>query len=693
MTSPVKACTRVQKFPAGLGASNARAGSSKIAQHTEENGATATKPPATTKHVNQTGSSLPRNKTTPPCNSSSHESPPGSLPPLSDPPPVLSTVRSAFRGWSIPVHDDGKRKLDSASSRSSTPTTPSDPFRIAGVPMTVTNILPPSILLSIPSPVPLRFPFLFADSHASVPVNTPLNSADVNSHPVPLPKSPPTPGIPYSPKMRGKIGMPHEKGAGARGTFPKQLEPLPDPSCSVVMQILPRKFRSQAFVLEWLSQFPFRPSRYELVEGRVFLEFETKRDAIFAWNSPRMDGKEGLQGVRLFWFIATAPPTSEQLGNAKEVNATRTIMNPTQPQSPPTDLASNGHSVSQAALPASHSPRYKLRSQRQKPHPPTPNVEVHVKDPGSVSSTQTTPSSKTKMSSGTSLSDHLSGNSSIPSPSMTTSPWVVCPTTSGELSDGRLATEHPATREEPFGRPVDFAPSASVSPTLVSFPISPVSSSTLASSSSSISPSLDPSLTTNKPDSWHTPMVLDDKALPMPSHHPELMQESQLLMEISYPETDGNQAALTPVDGTGSFANGSMDSADSVALAKELALRRMVLQSRKRKLAASSNGQQPASGSSAAASKSALEELAVNFIADAISRPPPAKRLKITPSASALAAWGKRLEAHIEKSRLIMAEIQQTHCKAEKDRLWAVLREHNRYVVQATSVVAAGYFG
>ena len=179
----------------------------------------------------------------------------------------------------------------------------------------------------------------------------------------------------------------------------------------------------------------------------------------------------------------------------------------------------------------------------------------------------------------------------------------------------------------------------------------------------------------------------------MPSHHPELMQESQLLMEISYPETDGNQAALTPVDGTGSFANGSMDSADSVALAKELALRRMVLQSRKRKLAASSNGQQPASGSSAAASKSALEELAVNFIADAISRPPPAKRLKITPSASALAAWGKRLEAHIEKSRLIMAEIQQTHCKAEKDRLWAVLREHNRYVVQATSVVAAGYFG
>jgi hypothetical protein len=679
VTSPVKACTRVQKFPAGLGTSNAWAGSSKIAQHTEENRTTATKPPATTKHVNQTSSSLPRNKTTLPCNSSNHEFPPASLPrnALNNPPPVSSTVRSALRGWSIPVHDDGKRNLDSAKTRSSTPTTPSDPFRIPGVPSTVTNILPPSILLSIPSPVPLRFPFLPADSHASV-VNTPLNSVDVNFHPIPLPKSPPTPGIPYSPKMRGRIGMLLEKGAGARGTFPKQLEPLPDPSRSVVMEILPRKFRSQAFILEWLSQFPFGPSRYELVEGRVFLEFETEREAIFAWSSPRMNGKEGLQGVRLFWFIATAPPTSEQLGNAKEVNATRTIMSPTQPQSPPTDLASNGYSVSQAVLPASHSPQYKLASQPQQPSPPAPNVEVHVKDPGSV---LTTTSSNTKMSFGTSLSDHLFGNSSIPSPSMTTSPWV-CPTASGELSNGRLATEHPTTRDEPFGKSADFAPSASVSPTLVSFPMSPASSSTLASSSSSISPSLDHSPTTNKLDSWRTPMVLDDKALSMPSHHPELMQESQLSMEISYPETEGNQAALTPVDGTGSFANGSMDSADSVALAKELALRRMVLQSRKRKLAASSNGQQPASEASAAASRSALEELAVNFIADAISRPPPTKRLKITPSASALAAWGKRLEAHIEKSRLIMAEIQQTQCKAEKDRLWAVLREHNRYVVR-----------
>ncbi|KAF8270471.1 hypothetical protein EI94DRAFT_774194 [Lactarius quietus] len=341
--------------------------------------------------------------------------------------------------------------------------------------------------------------------------------------------------------VRGRIGMPpDEKGAGARGSFPKQLEPPPNFFCSVVMEILPRKFRTQAFVLEWLSQFPFQPIRFELVEGRVFIEFETEREALFAWNSPRMSGKEGLHGVRLFWYIATTPPASEKSGSTKEVNATRTIMKSTQPQSSPRDLTSNGFSVSQTVPPAPHSPQYKLDSLPQQPSPSTAAVAVQVKDTGSVDTSQTTSSSNTNMSCSTSLSDHLFGNSSTPSPSMTTGLWVG-PTTSSDFSNGRLATEHPATRDEPFGGAADFAPRASISPTLISFPISPASSSTLASSSASVSPSLVPSLTTNTPDSWHTPMVLDDKALSMPSHHRELMQESQLPMETSHPETGGKQ--------------------------------------------------------------------------------------------------------------------------------------------------------
>ncbi|KAH9006125.1 hypothetical protein EDB86DRAFT_2871813 [Lactarius hatsudake] len=681
VTNPLKACTRPQKIiPAGLGASNVWDESSKIAQCTEENDTTAIKPrsiPITTNHVHETSSSPPKDKTTLPRGSSNHESPTVPLPrnTSSNPPAVSSSVDVTSQG----VHDDGKRNGDPTKAPSSKSATHlPDALRIHDVSRTATKSLPPSILFSIPSPVPLRFPFLSDDSHATMPVNPPLNVNSRSIPPVSPPRSSSTSGIPYSPKLRGRIGMlPDEKGVGTRGSFPKQLEPPPKPSCSVVMEILPRKFRTQAFVLEWLSEFSFRPRRYELLDGRVFIEFENERDARLAWNSPRMGGKEGLHGVRLFRYIPTTPSTSEQSGNAKEVNATRTITNPTQPQpilNPPGDLTSNGYYGSQAVLPAPHSPQYKLVSPPQQPSPPAPNFEIPVQDPGSVVTSQTkdkTSRSETEMS----FSDHLFGNSSVPSSSMMTGPWVG-PTTSSDIPNGRLVNNNPATREDISNGAVGFAPGASVSPTLVSIPMSPASSSTLASSSSSISPSLIPSLTSNTPDSWHT----EDKALSMPSHEDLLMQESQLPMEISDPETGAKQAAFTQVDGTRPFANGPMESTDSVALAKELALRQMVLRSRKRKVVTTADSQRPTSDASAAAAKSALEELAVNFISDAISRPPPAKRVKITPSPSALATWGKRLETHIEKSKVIMAEIQGTQSKAEKDILWAVLREHNRMI-------------
>ncbi|KAI9441677.1 hypothetical protein H4582DRAFT_1934198 [Lactarius indigo] len=675
VTSPLKACTRSQKIPAGLGASNVQDQSSKIAQCTEENDTTQTKSrtiPITTKHVRETSSSLPRDQTTLPRGSSNHESPTVSLPrnASSNPPAISSSVDVTFRA----VHGDGKRNVDPTKAPSSTPATHLlDTPRIPDVPRTATKTLLPSILFSIPSPVPLRFPFLSDDSHVNAPINPPLNVNSRSIPPVSPPRSSSTSGIPYSPKLKGRIGMlPDEKGVGTRGSFPKQLEPPPKPSCSVVMEILPRKFRTQAFILEWLSEFSFRPRRYELLDGRVFIEFENERDARVAWNSPRMGGKEGLHGVRLFRYIPTTPSTSEQLGNAKEVNATRTITNPTQPQpilNPPGDLTSN-------YLPAPLSPHYNLVPPPQQPSPPAPNVEVPVQDPSSVVTSQIkhkASSSDTKMS----FSDHLFGNSSVLSPSMTTGPWANS-TISGDLPNGRLVNDNPATKDEPSGVAVGFSPGASVSPTLVSVPMSPASSSTLASSSSSISPSLVPSLTSNSSDSWRTSTVLEDKAPSTPSHQ-ELMQESQLLpMEISCPETGAKQVTFTQVDGTRPFADESMESTDSVALAKELALRQMVLRSRKRKLVTTADSQQPTPDSSAAASRMALEELAVNFISDAISRPPPAKRVKITPSPSALATWGKRLETHIEKSKVIMAEIQGTQSKAEKDRLWAILREHNR---------------
>ncbi|KAH9956492.1 hypothetical protein BC827DRAFT_749813 [Russula dissimulans] len=126
-----------------------------------------------------------------------------------------------------------------------------------------------------------------------------------------------------------------------------------------------------------------------------------------------------------------------------------------------------------------------------------------------------------------------------------------------------------------------------------------------------------------------------------------------------------------------------METTDAMAIAKEQTLREMVLDSRKRKLLQASRNQQlPSTTSSTATSGNALEDLAASFIADAIARPPPAKRVKITPSPSVMAAWGERLERHIASSKAIMMKIQSSQLKSEKDRLLAILREKNRLIDQ-----------
>lgn len=135
------------------------------------------------------------------------------------------------------------------------------------------------------------------------------------------------------------------------------------------------------------------------------------------------------------------------------------------------------------------------------------------------------------------------------------------------------------------------------------------------------------------------------------------------------------------VDGTPLGADDLMDTTDGAALAKEQALREMVLRSRKRKLLDPSSDKYhtPATTSTTTSGK-ALQDLATHFIADAIARPPPAKIVKITPSVSAMAEYGKRLEQHVKSSKAIMAKMQLTRSKAEKDRLMAILREKDRCV-------------
>ena len=161
----------------------------------------------------------------------------------------------------------------------------------------------------------------------------------------------------------------------------------------------------------------------------------------------------------------------------------------------------------------------------------------------------------------------------------------------------------------------------------------------------------------------------------------ELIEAPRLASEISHPGTEVERTefekSYEPLPQTDSL----MDTVDTGALAKEQSLREMVLQSRKRKLHQAPNSQQSTSATAlTGTSGSALDQLAANFIADAIARPPPAKRVKITPSQLAMAVWRSRLEQHIQSSKAIMEKIDSTESKTERNTLMAILRENERCV-------------
>ena len=690
VTSPVKASVRPQRCPSGLGASNVIASRNRPPRNPPKacTASTSSLPIASASKRAPEANSLPANKSTTIRRRSSGQyskqehhlnSLPDKIPHISSLPHRLDLGST---NGSRSIHPSKMRYVDTSTSTANQradsyhPTSPQDlgnpHFLDNQTPLISPNDFP---FFFFPAPpldpsVPLHLPPLFVDPRVNEPVNLPLGLP-----PRPINPNPPTFSsqifdIPYVIRSKGKnavLGMPMDdaKMGGTRGTFPKIFEPPPNPSCSLVMELLPRKFRTESFIIDWISQFSFKPRRYELVEGKAFFEFETERDAHTAWYSPRMGGLEGLFGVRLYWYRVLPQTALKDMDTIRKVNATRTIENNAQsrpqPVSDSTDDLGNHlglRSGFKADLNHSHIPTQKAAS----PPPPPSPLTVTEEDSG-VPVNLNTPAESSRSNSDNqkshnTSSERSSGGSTVTSPVVTTRP----------LAASTALSDHPNNRmdyatmgDPPPGGVPGFIPGAITSPT-GSTSLSPTSSS------SRTFPSSLPTLSPEVLDSAVDKMFVDHQALNQ-SH----VQASNLAVKTIHV---GTEVKGEKVDGTPLGADDFMDTTDSTALAKEQALREMVLQSRKRKLLEPSGTKHPTSApTSTATSRSALEDLAVNFIADAIARPRPAKIVKITPSAAAMAAWGKRLEQHVESSKAIMAKIQSTRSKAERNRLLAVLRE------------------
>ncbi|KAH9976211.1 hypothetical protein BGW80DRAFT_906857 [Lactifluus volemus] len=559
----------------------------------------------------------------------------------------------------------------SQTTKQKTKSTKAHPMAIRILPLPSTSQLP---LLPILPSAPIHLPLSPVDCRAGA-LNHPLGSVDLNFrpiHPLPLTPQPLPSSISYVSWSKGRnviLGMyPDDKVGGTRGSFPKELYPPADPYRSLVMEILPRKFRTDSFVLEWLSQFTFRPNRYEIAEGKVFFEFEDHLEAQFAWDSPRMGGMEGLQGVRLFWYRGVSPAALQQQDIIEKDNA-RTIALP-QPHSvsdSPTDLFCDGHTA-EVAPSQPQNPVFSPASLLQPPPPASLDV-FELQDPGVVVTPQVesnTPNSNNQKSLAALTSEPFSGGRLVPSPTSTTSSLVDYP-------DDHMAAYHVAKRNGPPGGASGFSRAPTLSPTLGSIPSSPTPASISASPSIIPSPCF-PNFSPRKLNSCVPPTNSDHQA-PIIQNHQGLMQASRCpqVMQPDFNMADGARP-LTP---------DLMEIVDDGPLAKEAALRQLVLQSRKRKVASAPANQQPTP--STTTSKNTLEEIAVNFIVDAITRPPPAKRIKISPP---LAEWSEILEEHIQTTKSLMAQIQMARSEAERQKFRALLREKDRCVIRLQKLVS-----
>ncbi|KAI0261245.1 hypothetical protein BC834DRAFT_972843 [Gloeopeniophorella convolvens] len=546
----------------------------------------------------------------------------------------------------------------------------------------------------MPAPLPLQAPFVpmrsvFSGAPAGahvpqafgVPTSTPVTMVT----PPPQAISPPF-NICFQPRSKGVLGVSLDNPKlKKRGYFPQELQPPPAPPCALVMQPVPRKCRSQDFAREWLIQFDFQAKRIELSGEMILFEFGTPSQAKTVWGSSQMAGS--LQTIRLFWYRGVGPPGSLPMAKTEP-----SVQPPKGEMEQAIDVIM-AEPEAQAQTPiATHAPTSSVSDENPQllvtpwPHrgaydlgqpPPQSSplkTDIHVQqDPDASAIPPIKPSSS---------SPHLPMSAVAPSSEHPAS----------VQTDPRSDAVDISPPEHLFGVPMDindaqgnpplhgvsgFTCDVGVPSALVCTSSPPTSLSTVASSCSSISP---PLLTPQGVfDAWAPTLMSKDQSIfPLQGeqpHHPgvEVLPGPRIGSEATSP--------ATTIESQSILVHPMQQTADS-ALAKEAALRRMVLQSKKRKVATPTDeGQKPCSASPSRTVKADLEVLAESFIADAINRPPPSKRRRLEPSAETRATWEFRLSAHIEKSKNLMAQVQSASSKEERARLFALFEEQNRCVI------------
>ncbi|KAI0078637.1 hypothetical protein K474DRAFT_1660255 [Panus rudis PR-1116 ss-1] len=124
----------------------------------------------------------------------------------------------------------------------------------------------------------------------------------------PLHPPPPPPPPPSDMAVKRIIGMtPDTDPLNKHSTFistHKKL-PNPDPSRTLVMGMLPKKFRTPQFGKQWAHAFDrsYKPRiEVDLKRGKIMIEFRDAEIAQRAWASPRLRAGDGKEHIRVWWY-------------------------------------------------------------------------------------------------------------------------------------------------------------------------------------------------------------------------------------------------------------------------------------------------------------------------------------------------------------------------------------------------------
>ncbi|KAH9836230.1 uncharacterized protein C8Q71DRAFT_72473 [Rhodofomes roseus] len=237
----------------------------------------------------------------------------------------------------------------------------------------------PSTSSFVPAPESIP-PFTFPAAIPQIPERhqPPHIPSPASAPHIPLPKPPPLLVTDAAPVGQGPapqkklLGTARENDKTGLGLFSSELlsQPPPDPTRTLVLAPIPRKFRNPEFVRHWANRFSRpMPIRVEVdkTSGKALVEFQNVALADMAFGSQRMAG-EGKEHIRAWWYREPAKnPSDLEEGEIEE----GIVEAPVVPQAQPTSKKKLNKKEKKARKAQAASQMVvNTEGQRQAPHQP-----------------------------------------------------------------------------------------------------------------------------------------------------------------------------------------------------------------------------------------------------------------------------------------------------------------------------------